>query len=155
MARPRKPTQLRILAGTLPASQAPKAEPKPPFAAPHPPPYLSDDERLAWNRCAEAVSSIRICAAQDFAGFESLVCTFVEAQRLRASLREAGSSTYTTVSASGSAMLRPRPELSALAAVEARLLSWLTRFGLTPADRSRVSDLGGVATLGGPEDEFA
>ena len=154
MPRPRKPTQLRILAGTLPASQAPKAEPKVPFGVPEAPAYLSDEERSAWARFGEAVSRLRISTTADFAAFESLVCAYVEMQRLRASLRAAGAVTYRTVNAQGSEMLRPRPELSALRAVEARLLALLGKFGLSPGDRSRVSDLGGDGSGQGPEDEF-
>jgi len=47
-----------------------------------------------------------------------------------------------TTNSKGGKMLRARPELALLGDIDRRLLSLLARFGMTPADRSRVDDLG-------------
>src|SRR5688572_3218304 len=94
-----------------------------------------------------------VTAAEDAAAFELLVTTYVQHQRLAATLR-AESLTYTTVNAQGGEMIRARPEVALLADVDRRLLVLLGRFGLTPADRSKVVSHPGNASAD-PDDEFA
>ncbi|EHH68391.1 hypothetical protein GMO_11610 [Gluconobacter morbifer G707] len=52
-------------------------------------------------------------------------------------IAEGGSQTYVTIGKSGP-MVRMRPEVAAIADANRRVAMWLARFGLTPADRSRV-----------------
>jgi P27 family predicted phage terminase small subunit len=49
-----------------------------------------------------------------------------------------GSLTYTTTGKSG-IMVRNRPEVALIGDADRRVSMWLAKFGLTPADRSRVS----------------
>jgi hypothetical protein len=41
-------------------------------------------------------------------------------------------------------MIRVRPEVAMIADADRRLMAWLARFGLSPADRSRVSEIVGT-----------
>jgi phage terminase small subunit len=52
-------------------------------------------------------------------------------------------------------MQRVKPIFSALAEAERRLRDWLGRFGLTPADRSRVRRASDGKGKKRKEDEFA
>jgi phage terminase small subunit len=36
-------------------------------------------------------------------------------------------------------MIRARPEVAMIADADRRIMMWMSKFGLTPADRSRVS----------------
>jgi phage terminase small subunit len=62
--------------------------------------------------------------------------------------------TYESVGKNGT-MQRVKPIFAALAEAERRLRDWLGRFGLTPADRSRVSTGDNGKGKKRKEDEFA
>lgn len=153
----RKPTKLKLLSGTAQSSRLNKREPNvSPPTIPDPPPYLLAEEAEAWRRFGSVIDPMRIVTREDFASFELLVVTYAEMVRLRNSLRQNG---YEMVyecakSEGGGTMLRARPEMALLSDVDRRLVNLLGRFGLTPADRSRVSmaDSHGAQD---PEDEFA
>lgn len=96
---------------------------------------------------------LRITTADDAAAFELLCSSWAEAQKLREVLRREGV-TYETLKSQGTRMVRARPELTALGDIDRRVLNLLARFGLTPADRSRVSDLALPDPTSNPDDEF-
>lgn len=143
MARNRQPTVLKVLKGTLDKRWAPPHEPKSTFAIPAKPKGLPAEEAAAWDRFAEAVGRMRTCTAQDFAAFSELVGTYCECQQLRRFIRKNGH-TYETVNVKGERMVRWYPEAQLLNQVSKRLRDYLSRFGLSPSDRSRVTDLGAV-----------
>jgi len=150
--RPPLPTNIKLLKGTLDRSRQNPKEPKVEPHIPGPPEYFSDLERRAWGRFAQQLDPLAVASDADFAALEMLVVTFCHHLRLTATLREKPL-TYATETMHGKAMLRTRPELTALGDVDRRLLVLLGRFGLTPADRARVvSEVGQGAD---PDDEFA
>ena len=152
MARPRKPTQLKLINGTLRPGRANPDEPKLPFAIPDPPPYLSADERDAWEMFSASLTNLRIGSAADFAALEVLACNWATAQRMREVVRREGD-TYETTTPQGCSMVRPRPEVAIANKADAMVLAMLSRFGLTPSDRSRVSSAP-HGRKGGGDDEF-
>lgn len=154
----RRPTVLKIIRGTENVTLKNKREPASAFSVPAAPSYFTKAERTAYDRFGECLDRTRVCTKDDFAALELLATTYCEMQRLRQALRDEDPDdlTYETFNKYG-AVRRIRPELSALADVDRRLLGLLGRFGLTPADRGRVDDLGVDADgkpVADPEAEF-
>jgi P27 family predicted phage terminase small subunit len=139
----RKPTVLKIVGGTNNVTRQNKKEPKVHPEVPGAPEYLTKQERAAYERFAASLGDMRCTTKDDFAALEQLACTYAEMQRLRQALRDEDPNdlTYETFNKYG-AVRRLRPELTALGDVDRKLLALLGRFGLTPADRSRVNDEG-------------
>ena len=154
MARPRKPTHLKLVTGTLRKTRANPDEPKLPHGLPPRPRDLSPSERAAWDRFGATLTKMRVCTPEDFAALELLACTYAEVQDLTAYLRKNGW-TYQTVSTEvpGGFMVRPHPEAALLRAARRFLLVMLGRFGLTPSDRPGVN-AGPDPHSGDPDDEF-
>lgn len=170
MARPRKPTHLKVVAGTDQPCRTNKKEPKPKRERPSPPSHLSDKAKTAWGEASVILDRMGVLTEADGVALEGLCEALADLRAARASLAEpvyheyitadgatdtvkladAGSLTYITVGKSGP-MLRSRPEVAIIADADRRFAMWLSKFGLTPADRSRVSG-GGEKQ---PEDPFA
>lgn len=150
MPRPRKPTVLKLVAGTLRPGTTNPAEPNRPRGAPKAPSYLSVNERAAWDRFAAALLKMRVLTPDYWAALEQLACAYAEGVELRTVLREHGR-TYETNGPSGR-MIRPRPEVALLRAADRQVLLLLGRFGLTPSDASNVSAMPDPSA--DPDDEF-
>ena len=119
--RPRKPTVLKLLAGTLRPDRLNAAEPQlAPTRIGRGPVELSDDERVIWGALARAVNRLGVATAGDLQAFESAVCSLAQAK----AARRAG-------------------DLDGWAKADARWEKWASHFGLTPATRSKVNKLGG------------
>lgn len=149
--RPALPTALKAR-GTLSPSKVNPLEPKLEPHYPDPPAHLDEEERAAWLRFGADLEPMGVVTRADWAVLELLVTTYVQGQRLRASIRAAGGG---PVYQSG-VLLRARPEFAMLNEVDRKTVLLLSRFGLTPADRSRVSSPEASASPSeNPEDEFA
>jgi P27 family predicted phage terminase small subunit len=151
MGRPRRPTVLKLIDGTIRPADANPNEPRVPPGVPEAPAYLSKNERAAWDRFVEVLSKMRVLTTADFAALEQLACAFAEAKELRAFIRKNGR-VYEMFTEHGAKMRRPHPELTLLAKADRQVINLLGRFGLTPSDRSNV-----VATPdrhSDPDDEF-
>lgn len=143
VGRPRKPSALKDLAGTSRADRANPAEPALPAAAmPKPPRDLKADEKRAWRELAALVDPMRIATASDLAAFRSMVeCAGVLAALRRSFYGDGkGEPTYWAQTKSGS-ILMMRPEVNAIPTYQKLMLHHFARWGLNPADRSRVSAL--------------
>ena len=163
MARPRKPTHLKVVAGTAQKCRTNLNEPKPLAGVPPVPRHLSARARAAWAQLSAIVNDMGVLTEGDPVALEMLCCAYVDVLEARASLAgpltlnitvraedgtpiaappeilaEAGERYYWTIGKSGP-MRRSRPEIADIADGERRLAMWLAKFGLTPADRSRVS----------------
>jgi P27 family predicted phage terminase small subunit len=75
----------------------------------------------------------------DGQALEGLCEAYAELRLARASLAAAGGMIFETTNQAGDVMLRVRPEMKVIADADRRFAMWCSRFGLTPADRSRVS----------------
>lgn len=156
----RRPTNLKILSGTFRPSLANKDEPKPLAEIPPAPAHLDADEQAAWKYFSEILGPFRIVTKQDEIALERLACCLVEVRRAQEVIRQRAKDgktdpTYESVGPKGTTMRRVEPIFSALAEAERRLRDWLGRFGLTPADRSRVSTGENGNGKKRKEDEFA
>ena len=149
MGRPRKPTHLKLVAGTAQPCRTNKAEPRPARARPSPPSYLTDRAKVAWGAVTVLLDGMGVLTEADGIALEGLCSAYADMQDARTSLASAvrhgdkdlaapGALTYVTEGKAGP-MIRSRPELALIADADRRVAMWLTKFGLTPADRSRVS----------------
>lgn len=153
--RPRKPSRLKELAGTQRADRVNDAEPAlPPAAIPAPPADLSDDERAAWVELAVLVDPMRIATASDVAAFRVMVQDVAVRASLLRSYRDAGCLPVYTEETKAGPQLRMRPEVHALTSYSKLVLLHFARWGLAPADRSRVSALADPETKRNPIAKF-
>lgn len=141
--RPLKPTHLKLVTGTARPSRINKNEPKMRREIPSAPAHLSDGAKESWGYVAVILDEMGVLTRADRVALEGLCEAYTELRAARKSLADAGSITYETTNATGGKMIRPRPELAMIADADRRLMAWLTKFGLTPADRSRVSAANG------------
>ncbi len=156
--RPRTPTHLKVVAGTDRADRRHTHEPKPRVARLAPPSRLSPRAKRVWAKAAKLLHEMGVLTIADGVALEQLCNAVADLEEARASLAQsqvlvrrdpisgdyhekriadAGSLTYITVGQSGP-MIRMRPEVAAIADADRRVSMWLAKFGLTPADRSRV-----------------
>ena len=158
MARPRKPTQLKVVGGTYRPDRAAPDEPTPEKARPPMPPGLSARGKRAWREAAEIAERMGVLTEADPVALEELAETLADLRAARASLARAltltrtaedgavqiltyaraGERYYWTEGKSGP-MRRSRPEVADIADASRRLALWVARFGMTPADRTKVS----------------
>jgi hypothetical protein len=141
--RPRKPTSRKALAGTLRSDRVNGAEPTlPPAKIPAPPKDLKETERKAWVELAALVDPMVIATASDAAAFRKMVeIVAIRASLIRSYYEEGGGvPTYVEDTQSGP-QLRMRPEVHAIPTYDKAVLLHFARWGLDPADRSRVSAL--------------
>ena len=161
--RPRKPTHLKVVAGTAQPSRINPAEPMPAKGIPAAPTHLSTRARAAWAQLSVIVNDMGVLTESDPVALEMLCNAYVDLLQARASLAApliltitvqsedggeiqappsmmaaAGERYYWTMG-KGGPMRRARPEIADIADAERRVAMWLAKFGLTPADRSRVS----------------
>lgn len=162
------PLELKLQRGSYNPSKDKARGVRVPRLRPHvppPPKHFDAFHREVYVHFANDLSEMRVCTKQDWASLEVLTCTYCEMRKLRAEIMELPSLTYEVVKEvekKGGALVRYhtlaiRPEVSALNAVDTRLTGLLGRFGLTPADRGRVDDLGAKDEDGAPkapEEEF-
>ncbi|MDQ1077996.1 phage terminase small subunit P27 family [Pseudoroseomonas cervicalis] len=139
MARPRKPTHLKVVAGTERPSRVNKAEPKPRRKPPAPPSHLSDKAREAWAAVSVLLDRMGVLTEADGMAVEGLCEAYADLYAAREALSARGGLTYETVSQTGAVMHRPYPEVSMIADADRRFRMWLASVGLTPADRSKVA----------------
>ena len=156
MGRPSLPTSLKKLRGTLQPSRVNSREPTPLSGAPTAPSHLSADAAAFWSEVTRVLTDMRVLATSDGLAVCALCETLADLAAARASLgrpvksgrriiAKAGARFYTTASRTGAVMVRSRPELAVIADGDRRLMAWLSRFGLSPADRARVSEIAGAA----------
>lgn len=142
MARPRKPTRLKVIQGTAQNCRLNPDEPQFPAGIPAPPSHLSQAAREFWLELSELMASRGIIGIADGRSMECMAETYAELRAARAALAKYGAHTYETSNGSGSTMYRAYPEVGIVSDCDRRLALWFSRFGLTPADRSRVSSAG-------------
>lgn len=153
--RPRKPRALKLVQGTDRPDRANKRAPTPgPAPLPPPPKDLTTHEKRSWKQLAALVDPLRIAAAADVVAFREMVRCHGLITQAAAELRAAGGKlTYEAFTEAG-VSYRKRPELELIATFTKLLDGKLARFGLTPAEREKVTKIGDDAA-GDPLDEFA
>ena len=125
MARPRKPTHLKLVAGTAQPCRTNKTEPKPARSRPSPPDYLSAHAKVAWGAVSVLLDRMGVLTEADGLALEGLCSAYADLRDAHASLAlpvahgaaelaRAGALTYVTEGKAGP-MIRSRPELALIA----------------------------------------
>jgi P27 family predicted phage terminase small subunit len=139
MPTPRMPTALKQTKGTARADRINPNEPRPARALLKPPPHLGKAARAAWLAVAPVLDRMGVLTEADEWAMEAMCECHAELAALRATLAARGGRTYEVTTREGGTVRRAYPEAAQLADAERRFLEYLRRFGLTPADRTRVS----------------
>lgn len=133
MSRPRKPSALKLIAGTDRADRRNGNEPEPLLLNDlEPPPHLSERSAAVWRELAPTLRRNQVLTEMDALALE-LLCDSVADYRLARA--ERGDS-LTTYSSKGSQMLDQL--LVAQQACAKRCEALMSKFGMDPASRSRV-----------------
>jgi P27 family predicted phage terminase small subunit len=138
----RKPTELKIVEGTVRASRTNPAEPKPEMLAPdeRPPAWLQGrSARRGWREALPLLAGMRVATIADRIAIGLLCDAFGRWIDARAALRRLGSTTYTTTTEAGSTLHREYPQVGQEERAWQQLLTVGRDFGLTPASRTKVS----------------
>ena len=138
--RPRKPTSLKIIAGTARPDRINANEPQPARGRPPCPRDLKGEARRQWKHFADLLTDLRVLTIADGTALRSLAEAAADLAAARQALADRGGAlTYENITAAGGVTIRPYPELKLIAEADKRLQGWLSRFGLSPVDRSKVS----------------
>ena len=154
--RPRKPAALKLVTGTLRADRKNVQMPAtlPIDRIPAPPKNLDAYEKAAWLRLAKIVQPMKIATTEDMVAFQEMVTSLAVCDAAREDIRANGI-TVEGFTDRGAPISRKNPAVEVLATFKRLLAAELARFGLTPADRERVSQLTGDAGSEDPLDEFS
>lgn len=145
MSRPRKPSALKLVAGTDRADRRNGGEPEPVLLNDlKPPAHLGERSAAVWNELAPMLRRNQVLTEMDVVAFE-LLCDSVADYRL---VRAERGDKFITYSMKGSQMLEQRLVAQQACAKRAEVL--MGRFGMDPVSRSRVmvdpqADLFGAA----------
>jgi len=137
--RPPKPTRLKLVSGTYRPDRSNPSEPMPKAGIPEMPANLSRAGKVAWNRYVILLSELGTLTVSDGPALACLAETAADLDAARQALRDRGGLTYSTTTRSAGLMHRPWPEVALVAESDHRLMTWLAKFGLSPADRAKVS----------------
>ncbi|MBP2302535.1 P27 family phage terminase small subunit [Azospirillum picis] len=157
--RPPKPTHLKLVTGTAQKCRTNKREPKPERSIPSPPAHLTDKAKTTWGAVSVILDKMGVLTEADGMAMVGLCEAYADLLAARESLSrpltmvsegadgekastiifaEAGERYYWTIG-KGGPMRRARPEVADIADADRRFAAWLAKFGLTPADRTRVA----------------
>jgi P27 family predicted phage terminase small subunit len=101
--------------------------------------HMSDRALSVWGFVAGLLGPRGVVTVADPLALECMCETYADLVDARNAIRDAGGPTYETRNESGSIIHRALPEVAIVADCDRRLRSWFSAFGLTPADRSKVS----------------
>lgn len=135
--RPRKPTELKKLGGTLQPSRTNALEPVPEVALGHPPDWLSATAKEYWSEIGGLLLQMNLVSYGDTAAMTLLCDVLAQWVSVRVTIAKKGR-VYELLS-DGGKVFRARPEVAMEADLWRRAAAMLTQFGLTPASRSKVS----------------
>lgn len=142
--RPKKPTQVHILAGN--PSKIPDlekraaAEPRPPEAtAPKPPAYLPKAAKKCWKENAKILSASRLLTEADLGALEAYCMAYALYRRAVEELGE-GTIVYRPQEGTQPDTLYQdeRPQSRAIRSYMKEMREWAREFGMTPAARGRM-----------------
>jgi P27 family predicted phage terminase small subunit len=152
MARPRKPTALKVLTGTDQPCRTNKNEPKLSPTSPPVPRHLTGKVRWAWHRLVKIIGPMRVLTKADAVALELAAEAYAEMVEASEVVEKEGF-TFVTVTESGAESVKIRPEVMIRSDAWRRLEKMISHFGLSPSTRSKVSV---VAKLkeGNPFDQF-
>ncbi|MCW7545429.1 MULTISPECIES: P27 family phage terminase small subunit [Aurantimonas] len=136
--RPRKPTHLKVVSGTAQKCRMNPDEPQAEVGTPQPADWLSERATVIFfETCAsmERMGTLSLEWGNVIADYASCV----EEVEITTGIIEDLGRTYTTTTAAGDTMFRPRPEVAMRSDAMKRAQSLRAELGLGPAAKSRVS----------------
>jgi len=142
--RPRKPTALRAREGNRGRRPLPPDEPQVPVLAlddpmPDPPSTLSEAGRVHWfGEIGTSVHGMGVLTDVDLTALGILCEIYAEWVKLGNMIRSGGL-TMEHINIKGETVLKTRPEVARHEWATQALGVYLGKFGLSPADRARVS----------------
>lgn len=137
MARPTKPTALKLVTGNPGKRALPKHEPSFKQGVGQPPEHLDSVGVQCWKRLSILLDGTGVLTQPDEFALERMCDAYADVQACKALIERDGR-TYTTTGTDGSTLIKQNPAVGQLRAADALFKSYLTEFGLTPAARSKV-----------------
>ena len=142
MARPRKPTATKELAGTLRKDRTNPKEPKLAVALPDVDEslaYLSPLAKKLWPDISKVLLGMGVLTIADGAALGLLAEALAEGIIARRTIEACGGATYLSEGRDGQTLIKAHPAFAQAADADRRFMALASQFGLTPAARSRVS----------------
>lgn len=136
--RPRKPTHLKVVAGTVRKHRENPNEPVTGGGWPVAPEWLSARATEIFEDTCSRMDSMGTLSTEWTDVIASYASCQEEIEITTAVIEDLGR-TYTTVTAAGDTMFRPRPEVTMRSDAMKRAQSLRAELGLGPASKSRVS----------------
>lgn len=145
--RPRKPTHLKVVHGTDRKDRSNPKEPKPSSCIPKPGNHLTPGAREAYFRLAELLDGMKVLTEPDVVALELAAMALDEYYRAKDIVEQKGL-TYVEIkeiyddeddTVVTKTTVRAHPAVAIASDSWKRASSMLARFGLDPANRSRVS----------------
>ena len=133
-----KPTNLKVIEGNRGKRALNKAEPKPTPVTPTCPAWLSGEARREWRRVVPELERLGLLTLVDRVALAGYCQGWSRLRQCEQIIDKEGL-TYTTHSAQGGTMVRPRPEVSMGQKYLAQLRAFCVEFGLTPSSRGRMT----------------
>lgn len=131
------PTSLKLLRGDRP-SRINRNEPTPAKGRPPKPAHLIGAAAAEWDRLAQLCADVRVLTVADGPMLETACLAYAEMRAASDVIQKHGP-TYTTKTATGSRMVRARPEVAIAGDAMRRYTQALGHFGLSPATRGKVA----------------
>jgi P27 family predicted phage terminase small subunit len=137
--RPKKPTALKELTGTLEKSRANPNEPRPDVAVPDMPMWVADDPMTAslYDQVTQYVVDMRVGTRADGVALALLADQLAMYLELRQQVREEGA-VIEIEGSQGQIKKQPNPALQPMNTAFANIHKMLREYGLTAASRSSV-----------------
>ena len=133
MVARRKPTETKLF--HRPCRETPN-QPVVQKGQPLMPAYFDAREKAGWIELVESLSQLNLLSSSDGAALEQLVLTMLDLRDARAALKKEGMFVEPT---SATGIRRLSPEFSAVSELTKQYRSLMSSFGMTPADRTKIS----------------
>ena len=137
MARPRKPTQLKAIQGTLKAERINHREPQPEKREAIAPGWLNEEGKTAFIELSKIVRDMDVLTSADNSSL-SMVCDafsdYLEAGRVVDRI----GITYTATNRDGEELIKANPAVSMKADAWRRVMIGFSKFGLDPSGRASL-----------------
>lgn len=138
MARPRKPTHLKIVSGTARKDRTNAQEPVAPKGAPEAPHWLSERAAEIFHGLCSTIDGMGYLSSADQGVISMLASRLEEVEIATARVEDEGR-TYLTTNQNGEKMIRPNPMVAQRSEAMRHAHALMSELGLTPAARSKVS----------------
>lgn len=135
--RPRKPTHLKVVSGTLRKHRENPDEPDVAGGWPDPPDWLSARAAVIFQDTCGLMSGMGTLSIEWVDVIANYASCVEEIEITTAAIEDMGR-TYTTTTQTGDTMFRPRPEVAMRSDAMKRAQSLRAELGLGPASKSKV-----------------